>query len=177
MTQISQTRQKLRNLSLSAVLIAFGILIPMIMPIKLIIGPASYTLASHLPIFLGIFISAPVAIAVTLGTALGFFLAGFPFVIVMRAFSHIVFTLLAVFWYQKQPHLLTKPKAVFSFALIINSVHALAEFLVVLILTSPAQISGNYWLTLFMLIGVGTLIHGLIDFYLALYCWKMLPQK
>lgn len=57
----------------TSILVAFAILIPIIMPLKLIIGPASFTLASHVPLFLAIFMSIPVAILVALGTTLGFY--------------------------------------------------------------------------------------------------------
>ena len=39
----SVIRKRIQNLTLSAVLTAFSILIPMIMPVKVIIGPASFT--------------------------------------------------------------------------------------------------------------------------------------
>ena len=60
-----------RSLAFTAILIAFGILIPLIMPIKIVIGPASFTLGSHVPIFIALFISLPVGILVALGTTLG----------------------------------------------------------------------------------------------------------
>lgn len=41
----------IRNLTISALLIGLGILIPMVMP-KIVIGPASFTLASHVPCLL-----------------------------------------------------------------------------------------------------------------------------
>lgn len=84
-----------KQLAFTAILVAFGILIPMIMPVKIIIGPASFTLASHVPLFLAIFISPTVAALVALGTSLGFLLAGFPIVIVLRALSHLIFALVA----------------------------------------------------------------------------------
>lgn len=84
-----------KSLAYTAILIAFGILIPLVMPIKLVIGPASYTLGSHVPIFMALFLSLPIAILVALGTTVGFLLAGFPIVIVLRALSHLVFVLVA----------------------------------------------------------------------------------
>ena len=78
MSSLQASRRHVQNLTISALLIAFGIAIPMFMPIKLIIGPASYTLASHVPLFIALFISPAVAAAVALGTTLGFFFAGFP---------------------------------------------------------------------------------------------------
>ena len=78
MVKQSQTK----SLAFSAILVAFGILIPMVMPIKVVIGPASFTLASHVPVFMAMFIAPQVTFMVALGTSLGFLLAGFPIVIV-----------------------------------------------------------------------------------------------
>lgn len=69
-------KQSVQMLCISALLIAVGIVIPMVMP-KIVIPPASFTLASHVPIFIAMMISPPVAMAVAIGTTLGFFLAGF----------------------------------------------------------------------------------------------------
>ena len=41
-----------RNLTITALLMALAIMIPIMMPLKVVIPPASYTLASHVPIFL-----------------------------------------------------------------------------------------------------------------------------
>lgn len=66
------TKKPTQLIAYTSILVAFAILIPIIMPLKLIIGPASFTLASHVPLFLAIFMSIPVAILVALGTTLGF---------------------------------------------------------------------------------------------------------
>lgn len=71
----SWERPKPKSLAYTAILIAFGILISLIMPIKLVIGPASYTLG-HVPIFLALFLSLPIAILVALGTELNDSLLG-----------------------------------------------------------------------------------------------------
>lgn len=86
------TKKPTQLIAYTSILVAFAILIPIIMPLKLIIGPASFTLASHVPLFLAIFMSIPVAILVALGTTLGFLLAGLPLIIVLRALSHLLFT-------------------------------------------------------------------------------------
>ena len=75
---------KLISMVIAALLCAIGIVIPMFAP-KIILEPASFTLASHVPIFIALFISPPVALAVSVGTTLGFFFAGFPIVVVLRA--------------------------------------------------------------------------------------------
>ncbi len=44
----------------------------MVMP-KIMIPPASFTLASHVPLFIAMFFTPGVAVAVALGTTFGFF--------------------------------------------------------------------------------------------------------
>ncbi|MGL5641117.1 MAG: hypothetical protein ACRDDM_02550, partial [Paraclostridium sp.] len=80
-----------KSIVISALLCTLGIIIPMFSPIKLILEPASFTLASHVPIFIAMFISPSTAIFVTLGSTIGFLLGGFPIVIVFRALSHLIF--------------------------------------------------------------------------------------
>ena len=58
------TTKKIHTMALSALLIAVGVVIPMFMPIKLVIPPASFTLASHVAIIVAMFVSPFVAITV-----------------------------------------------------------------------------------------------------------------
>lgn len=62
------THKKIQTMVLSALLIAVGVVIPMISPIKIQVGPMSFTLASHVAIMIALFVSPAVAIAVALGT-------------------------------------------------------------------------------------------------------------
>ncbi|PCH12706.1 Niacin transporter NiaX [Streptococcus parauberis] len=171
------TNKSTQTIAYSSILVAFGILIPMIMPVKIIIGPASYTLASHVPLFLAIFISPAVAIFVSLGTTLGFFLAGFPFVIVLRAFSQIFFTLIAAFYIRNHQSQISSPINALPFALFINIIHGLGEFLVVLLFTSGQSPDVGYIWSIFSLVGLGTIVHGLVDFYLALSLWNIILTR
>ena len=63
------------QLVLAGILCAIGLVVPMVMP-KVILGPMSFTLGSHVAIFLAMFISPKVVAAVVLGTTVGFGLAG-----------------------------------------------------------------------------------------------------
>ena len=92
-----------RNLTITALLMALAIMIPIIMPLKVVIPPASYTLASHVPIFLAMFLSRKMTACVVIGSTLGFFVAGFPIVIVMRAASHIIFALMGAYYIKHHP--------------------------------------------------------------------------
>ena len=49
------------------------------------------------------FLSPEVAVIVALGTSLGFFIAGFPFVIVMRALTHLILQLLVLISFKNTP--------------------------------------------------------------------------
>lgn len=168
---------KTKSLAFTAILISFGILIPLIMPVKIVIGPASFTLASHLPIFLAMFISMPVAIMVALGTALGFLFAGFPIIIVLRALSHILFAVIGAVMVQQSSKWLEKPIKTLLLALFLNLLHGLAEFFIVYELTVTSSTSLNYLWSLLLLVGLGSLIHGTMDFYLAYYLKTVLAEK
>ena len=68
-------KTKNQFITLTALLTALAIVIPMVMPAKIIIPPASYTLASHVPIFLAMFISPLMTLIVILGSTFGFLVA------------------------------------------------------------------------------------------------------
>ena len=168
-----------RTLTITALLTAVGILIPIIMPVRVVIGPASYTLGSHIPVMIAMFISPVVAAMVALGTTLGFQMAGFPFIIVLRAFSHILFAYIGAKLLVNRWQLLSSIPQRFSFSLGINLIHALGEVLVVYLATSmgASAPTENYFYTLVVLIGIGTLIHGMVDFELSYIFSKLLANR
>ncbi|MFH6635250.1 hypothetical protein QE557_01005 [Streptococcus suis] len=177
MSQLTRSsKNSVKQLSISAILTAFAILIPLMMPIKIIIGPASYTLASHIPLFIAMFISPATAIFVALGSSLGFFLAGFPIVIVFRALTHLFFLTLGAILVKRFP-ILMDSKRFLLLGIGLNLLHGLGEYIVVMVLTSGEQTSATYWITMLGLVGVGSAIHGLLDFSLAYYFWKMLKDR
>ena len=90
--------KNVRFMTITALLTAIAIFIPIAMPLKLVIPPASYTLGSHVAIFLAMFINPWMAIFVVLGSSYGFFISGaYPLVIVFRALSHISTSSLSLF--------------------------------------------------------------------------------
>ncbi|MDT2753555.1 hypothetical protein P7H29_01475 [Enterococcus pseudoavium] len=168
-----------RNLTISALLIGIGILIPMVMP-KIVIGPASFTLASHVPVFIAMFFSPVVAIAVVLGTTFGFFISTTP-IIALRAFSHLIFALIGANYLQKHPELVLK-NGKFTLAngrfqvfnLVIGIIHAAVEMLVVSVFYFMGNMpdtfySQGYLYTIFILMGIGGLVHSLVDFNIAYF--------
>ena len=163
---------RIQRMCIAALLCAIGILIPIISPVKLQLGPMSFTLASHVALFLALFISPAVAATVAVGTTLGFLLAGFPPVVVLRAGVQIVFVLVGAFWLAKRPAIMKGASGVFCFGLILNAIHAVCEAIVVMLFWfSGATYDTGFWYTILVLVAGGTLVHGMVDYYLALLIW------
>lgn len=160
-----------QKMVMAGLLCTIGIVIPMFSPIKIVLEPASFTLASHVAVFIAMFISPAIAVAVALGTTLGFFLGGFPIVVVMRALTHVVFAGVGTCVLVKKPENISSiPKALpFSFA--IGVLHGACEVLIVI----PFYLNGNmqgYALdTIFLLVGVGSVIHSMVDFAISQAIW------
>jgi len=168
---------KLNSMVISALLCAIGIIIPIISPLKITMEPASFTLASHVAIFIAMFISPTTAIFVSIGTATGFLLAGFPIVIVIRAASHIIFAVIGSLIIKKHPNIIKSIKSAQLFSLGIGLIHGLCEVLVVIPFYFGNNMSSGYYAkgfvtSVILLVGVGTVVHSMIDFYLAQAIWK-----
>lgn len=178
----TNANERLYRLVLAGLLCAVAIVIPVFSPIKIQLEPASFTLASHVAIFIAMFISPGVAVAVNLGATLGFFLAGFPIVVVARAASQIVFAFLGAKYIEGHAQVATSPFKFSSlaFSFIIGIIHAVFEILAVL----PFYFGGNmeayaqrgFFVGVFMLVGVGTVIHSMVDFLIAGVVWKPLQH-
>lgn len=175
----SKSSSRTLQLTSAAILTAVAILIPLVMPIKIVIGPASYTLGSHIPIVMAMFLSPLVALAVAFGSTLGFLMAGFPIIIVFRALSHILFATAGAVYLERSHGVLSSvwKRQVFSF--FINIIHAAAEVGVVYFMTAFGQqnLDANFLYTLFVLVGIGTVIHGMIDFELGYQFTRMLSSR
>ncbi len=173
---------KLYHLTLSAVLCAIGIVIPCFSPIKILIEPASFTLASHVAIFIAMFISPAVAISVTIGTTLGFFLAGFPIVVVLRAASQIIFAGVGAYIIKTKPEITETRSGSFVFSAGMALIHAIGEILVVIPFYFGNGLGGKYYengfvYSVLLLVGIGTVIHSLIDFEISYYLWKPVKKS
>ena len=172
--------QSVQTMTITALLCAIGIVIPMVFP-KIVIGPASFTLGSHVPVFLAMFISPAVAVAVALGTTLGFFFSGLPLVVTLRALSHIVFLLIGSVMLQKRPAAMTFSPGSLFFGLLLSAIHAACEAAVVTLfyfggrLTSATYSSG-YVASVLLLVGLGGLVHSMVDFGISVAVWKPLVR-
>ncbi|HBI1693299.1 TPA: hypothetical protein I0F61_RS04175 [Enterococcus faecalis] len=176
-----------KRLTISALLIAMGIIIPMVMP-RITIGPASFTLASHVPVFIAMFISPVVAIAVSLGTGFGFFLSATP-IIALRALSHLIFAVIGAVILQKHPEILINKEGKFTllngklqlFNVGIGVIHSAAELVVVSVFYTMGNLPGTYYTagfmySIFLLMGVCGLIHSLVDFSIAYFLASTLSK-
>lgn len=172
-----KTNTRIQKMCIAALLCAVGILIPLISPIKITIGPMSFTLASHVALFIALFISPSVALTVTLGTTLGFLLAGFPPVVVLRAASQIVFVLIGALALAKKPQQMQSAAGTFGFGFVLGMIHAVCEALVVTAFYFGGMpMAQGFAYTVLGLVGVGTLVHSMVDFYIALLIWKAVSR-
>lgn len=141
---------KVKQIVTSALLTALSLLIPITFGVylRIYIPPFSATLASHVPSMISMLIGPTAAVMVGLGSSLGFLLILGPDV-AARAFIHVIFGLAGA--------LLIKKGLSFEKALILAApIHALGEALVVL------PFGFNLY-TAFVVVGVGTLLHHLMD--------------
>jgi len=160
------------KLAMSGLLIAIGLIIPMYSPVRILIEPASFTLASHVAIFIAMFISPAVAVSVAVGTTVGFFFGGFPIIIVLRAATHIIFALVGSLYIQKISNKGLSAVNLRIFSFIIAAIHAVGELVVVSVFyfdgnISPAHIEQGFVMSVLLMVGVGTVIHSMIDFEIA----------
>lgn len=171
------THKKIYTMTLSAILIAVGTVIPMFMP-KVIVGPMSFTLASHVAVMLALFISPSVAIAVALGTTLGFFFSGLPLVVVIRALSHVIWAFLGAYYVKKYPQTFESPLKTILFNLAIAGMHAVGEMIAVVPFYYGAGMDvQTFCYMVFGLVGLGTIIHSSVDFGISLVVWKVLSKN
>jgi len=176
------SRTNTKSVVMSALLCALGIIIPMFSPIKLILEPASFTLASHVAIFIAMFISPSTAVFVTIGTTIGFLLGGFPIVVVARAFSHLIFVSFGAIYLKKNKNVISSIKSSIGFSFTIGLLHAIAEVLVVIPFYFGSSLSPGYYeqgfaTSILLLVGLGTIVHSMLDFSLSIYIWNVMPKE
>lgn len=167
-----------RQMTITALLIALGILIPMISPFKIVLEPASFTLASHVPIMIAMFISSGVAFAVALGTAFGFLLGGFPLVVTLRALTQVIFATVGAFALRKNPGIVATKSGTLGFSFLLALLHAAFEVIVVYLFYFAGSLDVSWQMSsIFGLVGVGTVIHSMVDFYIAMFIWKAIGKN
>ncbi len=165
--------KSVKHIAIAGLLTAIAILIPTMMPIKLVLPASTYTLASHVPVFIAMFISPQVATMVALGSTLGFFMS-FPFIVAARAFSHLAFVIPGSLYLKNHKLKTLKSKVIFNF--VIALIHGTAEFTIVALL-SMKGINTSILIQFFIFLGIGTIIHSTVDFILAMSVVKGLELQ
>ena len=172
-----KTKSTVQELCTTALLCAIGILIPMVSPLKLVIPPMSFTFASHVAIFIAMFMNPRVTLFVSLGTTLGFALSGLPLVVTLRALSHVVFSVFGAYWLQKNSSVMQSPVKMLIYNLVLGILHALGEVLVVTgFFLAGQDLKGTFTYVVWGLVGLGTVVHSMIDFYIAVLLWNPISK-
>lgn len=155
---------KARELAIGGLLTALSLLIPLVFGpyLRIIAGPFTATLASHVPLFLSILVSPMVAVMVGGASAFGFLITMSP-VVAARAMSHIFVGLAGALVYrQGKPYYL---------ALLVGlPIHAILEALVVIPFGFSLYDVG-------VVVGVGTALHHLLDSAIAISIVKVLSLE
>jgi niacin transporter len=157
--------KNVRKLTITALLTAFAIIIPLYFGfLKVILPGFTATAASHVPMFLAMLLGPEVAVAVGIGSTLGFFMTS-PTIVVARASMHIIVGLAGA--------LLVKRGVSFTKVIAITApIHGLLEALAIIpiIGVAAATVSSP-------IVGIGTIIHHCVDGVIALALIKALGRS
>lgn len=175
-TITQENKWTVQRLTVTALLIAIGIVIPMVMP-GIYIEPASFTIASHVAIFIAMMIDPAVGAIVAAGTVMGFFLRGLPIVIPLRAASHIVFVLIGAFYLKRHPQTLRSVWKSQVFSFIIAIIHSVCEIAVVFWFYFNGQMANFASVQMVVLfLGLGSVVHSMVDFGIAYIIYQALHR-
>lgn len=176
---MNQTKtSNVRDMVIGAMLIALGILIPIIMPLKIVIGPASFTLASHVPIMIAMFFSPTMTAMVAVGTTIGFMISIPLPTIWMRAAMHIIAMTLGAIYLKKHPEIVHEKTKLQLFNLILGVIHAGLEVIVVWLFyaVGMGHMESGALNNLLLLIGFGGIVHSFVDFNIAVFVGNMMSK-
>ena len=162
--QRNQVSKRTQNLTITGLLTAIGIFIPLIMPFKVVIGPASFTLGSHVPVDMSMFRKPSTAAIVAVGTTIGF---------LMAVSNHMWLVLyppnFATIGLLLQKHQIpSKTSSELPLTALSAPSMDLRSGMYIFDYGSVVPPSDGFMYTLIVLIGIGTLIHGMIDFKLPI---------
>ena len=104
---------------------------------------------------------------VVIGSTLGFFVAGFPLVIVMRAASHIFFALLGAWYLKNHMEVLSNAFSFVTFNFVCAIIHAIGEVVACLLFYTTTTLPNiDLMYVVFVLVGGGTIVHSMVDGYI-----------
>lgn len=141
---------KTKDMVLTGLLMAFAIIIPVVFGgfLRVNIPPFSATLASHVPIFLSMFLGPVPAAVVAVGSGIGFLMTSLP-VVAARAFMHLGVGLVGAY-------MLKSGKSYFATMTVTAPIHGILEALVVM------PFGFNFYAA-FVVVGIGTILHHSVD--------------
>ncbi|MEG0641188.1 MAG: ECF transporter S component [Clostridium sp.] len=146
---------KIRKMVITALLMSLAIIIPVAFGgfLRIVIPPFSATLASHVPVFLSMFLGPFSAAVVALGSAIGF-LVSFPDpVIAARALMHVGVAVTGAL-------MLKRGIGYWTVMTVTAPIHGILESLVVI----PFGFS---LYQAFIVVGIGTILHHLVDAFIT----------
>ena len=120
------------------------------------------------------------ALLVTVVTSIGFALS-MPLVVALRAASHLVFVVVGSLLLKRVPYLLSSLRTALPFNLLLGVLHGACESLVVTAFYftgagSESWYESGYVVTVLLLVGLGTVVHSMVDFTIAAAVWKPLSR-
>ncbi len=160
-------KNRTKTIAVTAVLVALSFVMPYFMP-TITLPFTTFTLFSHVPVIIAMFISPYTAIMSCIGTTMAFFLKA-PTVVALRAASHLIFAILGAFAIKRG--LITKGASIIVGGISTGLIHAVAEIVVVAIFMAL----NNQAITLYYIIievGLITLMHHSIDYSFSLLVYK-----
>jgi niacin transporter len=155
---------KTRKLTITALLTALSIVIPMVMPVKIVLPPFTATLASHTPLIIAMFISPLTALITSLGSALGFWVTLGP-VVAARASMHVIFTVAGAIMVRKN----CDKFLIMMVTLVLHSLSDMATVWVINeVFTSASILKDQAMGAVQVLLGLGTAAHHILDYAIAI---------
>ena len=154
---------RVKKMVLAGLLVALAIIIPVQFGfLKIVLGPFSATLCSHVPMFLSMLISPVVAIVVGIGSGLGFFITGLPPYIAERALMHAPVGFIGAKIVQKEKN--------FKKAMVITApLHGILEALIVI------PFGFNLY-EMLVVVALGTIIHHAMDASISFVLCKAMAK-
>lgn len=154
-------KNNVRKLTYTALLTAFAIIIPLYFSaFKVVIGPFTATLASHVPMFVAMFLGPGAAAMVGIGSTLGF-MATTPAIVAARASTHIIVGIAGALMLRRGMSF----KKVVGFT---SPIHAILEGLVIIPFMG--------FTTFCYIVAIGTLIHHFTDGIISYVLMKALSK-
>lgn len=154
---------RVKKIVLAGLLVALAIIIPVQFAfLKIVLGPFSATLCSHVPMFLSMLISPVVAIVVGIGSGIGFFITGLPPYIAARALMHAPVGFIGAKIVQKEKN--------FKKAMLITApLHGILEALIVI------PFGFNLY-EMLVVVALGTIIHHAMDAVISFVLCKAMAK-